>query len=57
MTGRTSGAPCAWAYCSKWAAVVVERTDERDALRRMWVCLTHEAHAHVRSWVTVHPER
>lgn len=51
---RSAGAPCGWAYCSKWAALVVERVDERGDVERMWVCLTHEVHAHVRGWVTVH---
>jgi hypothetical protein len=52
VSRRSAGAPCGWAYCSKWAALVVERVDERGDVERMWVCLTHEVHAHVRGWVT-----
>ncbi len=55
MTGHR-GDYCGWAYCAKWGSIVVEHMDESADTERMWVCLTHQAHAHVRGWVTVWPE-
>lgn len=49
------GAPCNWVYCSKWAAIVVELGHEGRDVERIWVCLTHLAHARLRGWRQVWP--